>query len=410
MAGTIVVDRIESDSSYASTINVASKINFTGGVQVGGQDSPMAGFKNKIQNGDFRIWQRSTLYTANTNSTPGANSSVYVGPDRFKSYHYNEKNQWVPTYTIQQTKDHPSFGSSGNCLEYVCNTAASMPSYAAGGLCFHSILHHPEAQDVFDFVTDSRKPFTVSFWVKTNKVGTYSMHVRIPSPTGTNGNMMRAYTVNQSGVWEKKTLVFPSSSSVGCANITAPTAQGLGIEWIVATNYTPASDSGLNVMNEQWGLVNTYGSASTGQVNLHDTVNNYFRITDIQLEVGTVATEFERRPYGAELAICQRYLYRIIGDSNSMFAYGYAINTTGCHAGITFPVIMRAAPSLSTSAANTFYIQSATVNTTPTTFTYQTVSKYNSSLDVGGGASLVSGEGVQLLDKSGSYIQFSVEL
>lgn len=347
MAGTIVVDRIESDSSYSSTINVASKVNFTGGMQIGGQDSAMSGFKNKIQNGDFRIFQRTTSNTNISVNTAGvANTATHFGPDRFKSYWYNANNQWIPSLTIQQTRDHPSFGASGTCLEYVCTTAAAMPTYASGGLCFASILYHPEAQDVMELISDSRKPFTISFWVKSNKIGTYSTHVRIPSPTGTSGNIIRAYTINQANTWEKKILVFPSSSTAGCANITSPTSQGLGIEWMVAGNYTPAVDSGLNAVNEQWGLFSSYGISSTGQVNLLDTVGNYFRITDIQLEIGTVATEFERRPYSVELAMCQRYFEVFNFLYNAENLAGQAESVTIGMFGLPFKVTKRSTPSL----------------------------------------------------------------
>jgi hypothetical protein len=59
MAGTIVVDRIESDGSYASTINVASKVNFTGGMQIGGQDTTFGGMRNRLINGAMTIDQRN---------------------------------------------------------------------------------------------------------------------------------------------------------------------------------------------------------------------------------------------------------------------------------------------------------------------------------------------------------------
>ena len=58
MAGTLTVDTIQSDSSYASTLNVASKINFTSGMQIGGQDTTFGGMRNRIINGDMRIDQR----------------------------------------------------------------------------------------------------------------------------------------------------------------------------------------------------------------------------------------------------------------------------------------------------------------------------------------------------------------
>ena len=65
MAGTLTVDTIQSDSSYASTLNVASKINFTSGMQIGGQDTTFGGMRNRIINGNMTISQRWGT-TANT--------------------------------------------------------------------------------------------------------------------------------------------------------------------------------------------------------------------------------------------------------------------------------------------------------------------------------------------------------
>ena len=68
MAGILTVDTIQSDSSYASTLNVASKINFTSGMQIGGQDTTFGGMRNRIINGDMRINQRgNTTYTVVSN-------------------------------------------------------------------------------------------------------------------------------------------------------------------------------------------------------------------------------------------------------------------------------------------------------------------------------------------------------
>ena len=79
---------------------------------------------------------------------------------------------------------------------------------------------------------------------------------------------------------------------------------------------------------------------ATGQVNVFDSTSNDFYLTGVQLEVGSVATDFEHRSFGQELALCQRY-YAQNNKSLYLMAYGSnAINN------VYFPVTMRAAPSV----------------------------------------------------------------
>jgi len=100
---------------------------------------------------------------------------------------------------------------------------------------------------------------------------------------------------------------------------------------------------------------NTWGGTShraIGQdVNLYDTVNNYFQITGVQLEVGDTATPFEHRSYGDELARCQRYAYVIednnISSANAMTGLGFWNTTTQARNFLQYPVTMRTIPTFS---------------------------------------------------------------
>ena len=70
-----------------------------------------------------------------------------------------------------------------------------------------------------------------------------------------------------------------------------------------------------------------------------------FVVGELQLEVGSVATPFEHRPYGLELALCQRHYYRAIPGLAGYYGVGYATSSSGTRVKVSFPVPMRIAPS-----------------------------------------------------------------
>ena len=82
------------------------------------------------------------------------------------------------------------------------------------------------------------------------------------------------------------------------------------------------------------------------------TTGNYFEIGRVQLEQGSVATPFENRPYGLELALCQRY-YEVIqsGASYYKFGTGYVENTTQAYVQVPFKVTKRIIPTILFSGA-----------------------------------------------------------
>ena len=75
------------------------------------------------------------------------------------------------------------------------------------------------------------------------------------------------------------------------------------------------------------------------------STTNDVAATQVQLEVGSTATEFEHRSYGEELALCQRYYYQISGntDDDTGLCAGFVSGTTKVYGYLTLPVSMRAA-------------------------------------------------------------------
>jgi hypothetical protein len=149
---------------------------------------------------------------------------------------------------------------------------------------------------------------------------------------------------------------------------------------------------------------------ATGETNVVATTGATFQITGVQLEVGSVATPFERRPFGTELALCQRYFYRVLTSGNEIYGYGFNTSTTEAGFGIVFKPSMRSTPTLSNSAANTFITQHLGGNATPTGVSLQIASTEMASVLFTGNTGLTAGQGMRAVGTANSFLSFSSEL
>jgi len=275
--------------------------------------------KNLIINGDMRIAQRATSVSSIT-------AFGYFALDRWREDHYNSG-----TWTQSQDTDVPTGQGFSNSLKMQCTTAQS-PLAVDARL---SQTYRIEGQDLqyLRYGSSNAESVTLSFWIKTNKTGTYVITLLDID----NGKLINSqYTVSSANTWEKKTLTFSGNTLNNYDNDNNPSLQ---IEmWFGAgTNFTTGS------IQSSWTTSVATDRAAGLTVNLADNTANYLNITGVQLEVGSVATEFERRPYGTELALCQRYCY-VIDASNSSYATAgnaIAFSTNYAIANTTLPVSMR---------------------------------------------------------------------
>jgi hypothetical protein len=99
------------------------------------------------------------------------------------------------------------------------------------------------------------------------------------------------------------------------------------------------------------GLVNYF--SATGATSVVGTSGATCYITGVQLEKGSTATSFDYRPYGTELALCQRYFYKIVGNLNPFAGLGSGVVTgsTTARAYIKYPVNARTSPTISFGGA-----------------------------------------------------------
>jgi len=280
----------------------------------------LQGFRNRLINSDMRIDQR------NAGAAVTANDSYTV--DRFLN-----QNDTDGTFSAQQDSSAPA--GFVNSLKFT--TTAADASLAATQRC--AIQHRIEGYNVSDlgWGTADAKTVTLSFWVKSTLTGTFGGALQ---NSAANRSYPFSYTISVANTWELKSVTVAGDTSG-----TWLTTNGIGLRVYF----------GLGMGSTYSGTANAWAAADyrspTGAVSVIGTLNATWYITGVQLEVGSVATPFERRDYGRELMLCQRYYYKAaITNAGSFFGTGVAYSTTSANVFIPFPVPLRTRPTaLSTS-------------------------------------------------------------
>jgi hypothetical protein len=283
------------------------------------------GFRNRIINGDMRIAQRGTAAVTTNGAFP---------VDRFLV-----SNSTDGAYSGQQDTSAPT--GFINSVKYTVTTEDS----SIGATQWTAFRQKIEGTNVSDLAwgTASAKTVTLSFWVRSSLTGTFGGGI-------TNSGQSRCYpftyTISVADTWEYKTVTI-----AGDTTGTWLTTTGSGIElfWDLGVGSTYRGPPG------SWS--GTLYLGATGATDVISTLNATWYITGVQLEVGSVATPFERRPYGTELALCQRYYFRVNASGTGVyFGSGYNRSTTDQESIIAFPVSMRIVPtSLTTSGTAADY-------------------------------------------------------
>jgi len=282
-----------------------------------------AGRRRLNINGAFNVWQRGTSFSSA--------STLAYHADRYQSYNSNTA---TGVATISKSTDAPSgFGSS---YKLEVTTADTSLAIAAE----YGLYHYLEGQDLQGIQkgTPDALPLTVSFWVKSSLTGKFV--VELMDNDNSNRHCNKPYYVNSANTWEYKTITFPPDTTGVFGNDNGNSFHFNF--WLGGgTNYSGSS------LQENWGALNQSARAD-GQVNVYGTNGATWQVTGVQLELGKVATPFEHRSYGEELALCQRYYWK--SDTVSIKGYyfeGVAQSGTYAHLEKDLPVTMRAEPTAS---------------------------------------------------------------
>ena len=289
--------------------------------------------KNLVINGAFRISQRGTSSTADN----------YHTVDRFGLSSSGTDEAPTQAQVDISTADTPSTLGFMKAFKIVNGNQTS----GAGTSDFMRIRHRIEAQEMrtsgWNYKSSSSY-ITISFWVRSSVAQTFYLNLR--AYDGTPQNYAHPFSATTS--WTKITHSIPGNSNL---DFDYNNNIGLEIQWSLfyGTDYTDNSRA-----DNTWGQF-VSGTQTKDQTSTWYTTNNAtFEITGVQVEVGSVATEFEHKSLDQDYHECLRYLYVINVKNTDAIdrSYAYAYSTTILRGLFYLPRAMRTYPSYTGTATD----------------------------------------------------------
>lgn len=291
-----------SNYNWAGSHNFAQSAIFQDDVKVKSiNNGPIAGFRNNIINGGFNVWQRGTSISGAAHNTYTADQWINI-------------NDNIGNINISQI----DIASQGIGLRYAARVEKT--TGASNRFVFINL-----SEGALNYVG---KQVTLSFWLRKGSALTSGITATIGTRVNKYGTV---YDYGDFGILNSQinTSTFTKFSTT--FTITSATA-----------------NASANLFELEFTAIQAGGTGV------------YFEVAGVQLEVGSSATPFENRHYGAELALCQRYYYRQYANANgggyNMLAeQGMAGSTTNAWFSVKFPVVMRTAPSLEYNTTYSVY-------------------------------------------------------
>ena len=288
-------------------------------------------FRNILINSDMSIAQRGT-------SATGVTSNGYYLCDRWNTIPIN-----LGTWTLTQSTDVPTGQGFASSFKMDCTTADASPSASDLFLLRQKI----EGQNL-QYIkkgTANAQSLTMSFWVKSNKTGTYIAELFDGDNTR---QISKAYAINSASTWEKKTITFDADTT---GTLDNDNANSLAAQfWLGA-----GSDYSSGTLSTTW-TANTNTDRAVGQVNLADSTSNEWYVTGVQLEAGQTASEFEFLPVDCNLQRCLRYYQLLAKGTQIGLAPATYYTSASIYGNFTTKVPMRATPTLDIVTGTNYYI------------------------------------------------------
>jgi hypothetical protein len=287
-------------------------------------NSQIGGRRNIIINGGCQIDQRNS-----GSEVIPANNDYFI--DRFR-YNASQASKLKVQQNAQAISPPEGFS------HYLGVTVHSNHTVASSDFFFLTYFVEGFDSAHLNFGKSTAKTITISFYVQSSVTGTFSGSLLNASE---NRAYPYTYTISSANTWERKTITIAGDTTGTWVGGTNGRGLMLTFSLGMGSNFTGTAG--------QWNASDDYGA--TGEnVKFVENASAQWKITGVQLEVGSQATPFEHRSFGEELALCQRYFYKTQSDSTfDFFSNGVAISSTLAYNGLSFPCRMRSAPTLTTS-------------------------------------------------------------
>jgi hypothetical protein len=291
--------------------------------------------RNLIINGAMQVAQRGT----------SSGSSGYKTVDRFQ-FSGAGLNAAITTAQVDVASNVTPYTLGFRKAYKLTNGAQTGPD-AGDTMVF---LYRAEAQDIANSgwnYTSSSSYITLSYWIKSSVAQNF--FVTLKSGDGTPQKYATETGSLSADTWTKVTKTISGNSNLTFNN---DNGEGLEIEWSIFRGTNQTGSMSLNAWAANNNSVRTPDQTST----FYTTNGATFEITGVQLEVGSVATDFEHRSYSDEFQKCLRYYEQMSsnGVSVAYFATGYCESTTEVNYPILFKAYKRATPTVSSTAGSTF--------------------------------------------------------
>ena len=292
------------------------------------------GVKNLIINGAMEVAQRGTSST----------TAGYQTVDRFQSYFANTGVTITQSQQSLTSSDTPYTSGFRKFYRTALGSAGTANANAEVG-----IFQRLEAQDIassgWNYISSSSN-ITLQFWFRCSTNQTFYCYLE--SQDGTGQSYPFSFTATGNNTWTKITKTFPGNS-----NLQFDSDANYGLQLAIIPFF--GTDLTNNKTLDQW-------SAFSASNRLPDMASTWltagastFDLTGVQLEVGSVATDFEHRSFHDEMQRCRRYYLRLIDGTQQAVANFTGFTATSGYSMIIAPVQMRTTPTLVQSTGTDYY-------------------------------------------------------
>ena len=293
--------------------------------------------KNLIINGAMEVAQRGTSST----------SSSYQTVDRFiTGIAISNENPTQSQHTLTSSDTGP-YEEGFRFSYHITNGNQTSPNLATNNIYMRQRI---EAQNVansgWNYISSSSF-ITLQFWVKSSVAQNFYGYLR--SADGTSQRYAFETGSLSANTWTKITKTIPGNS-----NLQFDNNQENGLDVVIIPFWgTDSTDSGVSL--NAWGAFSSSTRTPDSTSTWYTTNDATFEITGVQLEVGSVATDFEHRSFAQELVLCQRYYFQ--GDGQNLGAslnnyYGCMYGSNNAMIKVSFPTTMRAKPTVTNPSSH----------------------------------------------------------